>query len=337
MSIAPLDTSAAISLALSHRDYPRGFVVTALPATNAVADTYFGPVHRSSFSRLRRIDGEGWIQAGVWHFHTGRGTATKSHRTVFAYGIHVFKGMRGAQRALNDVKLRTRAYRVAHIWTRRYSVSAANGTLVFDFFRIGPIEVESYFEYTGVAPQSLRDSLRHAFSTQSSHLVALTRRYSTALRQHPATPTSVPTATSTDTATPTATSTDTATPLPTSSATPLPTPRPTNTPTATLTPTPAGLVISAAPTAPSFAVGQLATVSVHVTFDGAPVADARVSVTMLFPGNNGTCVGHTDAGGTASCSVVVPSEPSGTRVPVLVEATTPQGDSGLTSTSFTIK
>jgi hypothetical protein len=256
---------------------------------------------------------------------------------VFAYGIHVFRGMRGAGRALNDVKLHTRAYHFAHIWTRRYSVSDANGTLVFDFFRIGPVEVESYFEYPGVAPQPLQERLRHTFSTQSSHLVALTRRYSTALRQHPATPTSTPTATATDTATPTATSTATATQLPTSTATPSPTPRPTNTPTATLTPTPAGLVITAAPTAPSFAVGQLATVSVHVTFDGAPVADARVSVTMLFPGHNGTCVAHTDIAGTASCSVSVPNEPSGTRVPVQVEATTPQGDSGLTSTSFTIK
>jgi len=339
LSIAPLPTSAAFSLALSRHDYPSGFAVTPLPATNAVADTYFGPVHRTSFSRLGRIDGEGWIQAGLWHFRTGRGAAVRSHRTVFAYGVHVFKGARGSQRALNDLKLRTRLYRVAHLWTRRYAVSDAHGTLVFDFFRIGPVEVEAYFEYTGVAPLQLQDRLRHAFSTQSSHLVALTRRYSTALRQHPATPTEspVPTDTSTATEVATSTSTPTATPQPTNSSTPRPTPRPTNTPTATATPTPAGLVISAAPTAPSFAVGQLATVSVHVTFDGSDVPDARVSVTMLFPGNNGSCVGHTDATGTASCSVAVPEEPSGTRIPVQVEATTPQGDSALTSTSFTIK
>jgi hypothetical protein len=324
---------------LSHHDYPRGFTVTSLPATNAVADTYFGPVHRTSFSLLGRIDGEGWIQAGLWHFRTGRGAAVRDHRTVFAYGVHVFKGSRGSQRALNDLRLRTRSYRVAHLWTQRYVVSDAHGTLVFDFFRIGPVEVEAYFEYGGVAPHQVRDLLSHAFSTQSSHLVALTRRYSSALRQHPATSTETPVPTDTPTATPisTGTPTATATALPTSTTTPLPTPHPTNTPTATATPTPAGLVISAAPTAPSFAVGQLATVSVSATFDGSPVADARVSVTMLFPGNPGTCVGHTDASGTASCSVAVPEEPSGTRVPVQVEVTTPQGDSALTTTSFTIK
>jgi hypothetical protein len=342
LAVTPHTTVAAVSLALAHRDYPKGVKVTALPATNHVADTYFGPVHRTSFGRLGRIDGEGWIQAGLWHFRTGRGRAVRSHRTVFGYGIHVFKGSKGAKRALGDIKLKTRAVRVAHLWTRRYRASGVKNTLVFDFFTSGPIEVEAYYEYAGVAPANLQRTLRHSFSTQNSHLVALARRYSQALRAHP---TAQPTATSVPADTPTSIPTETPTPeviptatvAPTSTPTPTPLPRATDIPTPVPTATPAGLVVTASATQPSFAVGDLATVTVHVTLDGSPVANATASINYFFPGATTTCVAHTDATGTGSCSVPVPSIPSGSRIPVQLDVSTPSGGTAIASTSFIVK
>jgi hypothetical protein len=347
LGLAPHPTSAALTLALPRADYPSGTKLTALVSTNAIADQYFGPAHRSSFSKLGRLDGDGWIQAGLWQFTTGRGGALRTHHTVFAYGIHVFKGEKGSRRALNDVKLRTRSFSVGHRPTKLYRVSDAHNTLVFNFFVVGPLEVESYYEFNGAAPADVAKKLDHSYSTQRSHLMALAMKYSSALRAHP-TATPRPSATPTATASPTATLMPTATPSPTpvpatavptatNLATATPTRVPTKTPTPSPTPTPAGLVLTAAPTAAGFAPGDLATVKVTVTNNGAPVVGASAALTFFFPSGSETCSDHTDEAGATSCSVVVPSSaPSGIHVNVSVDVTTPDGGAVLGSTSITI-
>jgi hypothetical protein len=341
---APHAVGAAPSLALSRADYPSGAKLTALASTNAIADTYFGPAHRSSFDKLGRLDGDGWIQAALWRFKTGRGTAVKVHPTVFAYAIHVFKGETGAKRALADVKLKTHKFGVGHRPTRLYHVSNARETLTFDFFQVGPLEVESYYQYNGVAPAPVRKSLDQKYSTQRSHLMALALKYSAALKAHPtATPRPTDTPTSspvpTDTPPPTGTPTVTPTTAPSATATPLPTATrvPTSTPTATPTPTPAGLVLTAAPGASSYASGDLATVRVTVTNNGAPVIGATVVMTFFFPSGSETCSGHTDTTGMTSCGVVVPTTSSGVRIAVSIDVTTPQGTALLGSTAFVMK
>src|SRR5579875_2804322 len=67
----PRATSAAISLALPPSDYPPGAKIAAFPPTNDQADRLLGPVHRTSFAKLQREDGLGWLQAAIWHFTTG--------------------------------------------------------------------------------------------------------------------------------------------------------------------------------------------------------------------------------------------------------------------------
>jgi hypothetical protein len=348
--LAPHAAGAAPSLALSRADYPSGAKLTALAATNTIADTYFGPAHRSSFATLGRLDGDGWIQAALWQFKTGRGAAVKVHHTVFAYGVHVFKGQQGAKRALADVKLKTKRFSVGHRPTRLYHVSDVHSTLTFDFFQVGPLEVESYYQYSGVAPASTRKSLDQKYSTQRSHLMALALKYSAALKAHPTAtprptdtpaPSLTPTNTPSPTNTPGPTNTPTATPTapPSATATRLPTATrvPTNTPTATPTPTPAGLVLTAAPTAASYAAGDLATVKVTVMNNGSPVVGATAALTFFFSGGSQTCSGHTDTTGVALCSVVVPITTSGVHVAVSVDVTTPSGEALLGSTSILIK
>jgi hypothetical protein len=355
--VVPHARSASLSLALSRHDYPKGVKIGALPATNTNAQMYFGPAHRSSFDKLRRLDGEGWIQAGLWQFSTGRGAAVRLHRTVFVYGIHVFKGSHGALRALHDVKLRTRAFQVAHLPTRLYRLSDVRGTLVFDFFSIGAVEVESYYQYRGVAPRSVRAIIDQKYSTQRSHLVALARKYSAALKAHPtstprptavptdtatptATATAAPTATETPTARPTATASSTIVASPTATSQPVATPVPTSTPTATPTITPPassqGVAVTAKPEAPAYAVGDLANVDIAVTFNGAASSNATVSATYAFPGSPEKFVGHTDADGHIVFSGPVPQEPPGTVVVISVEVTTVTGGTGQTTTSFTV-
>lgn len=344
LAVGPRSTAATLSLALGKHDYPAGTKITALPATNDVVSTYFGPAHRSTFGALRRVDGEGWIQAGLWRFTTGRGATTRRHRTVFAYSINAYPGSRGAAATLKDVKLKTRPFRVAHVWTRLYRVSDVHGTLVFDFFTYGEVEVEAYYEYTGVAPTAIASRVRHLYSTQTSHLVTLARRYNAALHARPtatptatASPTETPTPTSTSTPEATATATPTATP--TATATARPTGTPTATPLPTPSPTPAGLVVKLTPTAASYTYGDTAALSVVVTYNGAAVAGATVSGTFFFPAGQENCLERTDATGRAICGVPVPPNASGTRlqVPVQVQVTTPSGQYRVVSATIVVR
>jgi hypothetical protein len=190
----PRSSSAAFSLALARSDYPGGSQITGLPATNREVDIRFGPVHRSSFDRLHRIDGDGWLQAGIWHFTTGRGATKWRHRTVFLYAINLFHNHQEATRAVADEKLRTHVSKLAHLPARLYRVSDVHQTLVFAFFAYREVEVEAYYEYRGVAPTSLAAAVRHKFSTQTSHLAHYARQLS-ALDHRKATPTPRPTGT----------------------------------------------------------------------------------------------------------------------------------------------
>ena len=117
---------AAGSLALPRSDYPHGARIAVIPATNAAADRYLAPVHRSNFERLHRLDGVGWLQFGTWSFHTGHGTSRETHRTIYGYGVNVFTGAGGATRALKDIKIPTAAYRVAHLPALRFLSTDAN-------------------------------------------------------------------------------------------------------------------------------------------------------------------------------------------------------------------
>lgn len=337
---APRSSDAALSLALPHGDYPRHAQIVVLKPTNAEADHYFGPVHRSPFERLHRIDGAGWMQAGLWHFATGVGGMARQHTVVFAYGIHVFKGKSGARKALLDVKLRTHPSRVVKLYALRYRHSDAQETLVFAFFTFHEVLVEAYYEYHGAAPASTARAMHKAFSKQTSHLASVARQLVRAIHTPP---TPVPTATATATAT--ASPTETATPAPTStlmsvptvqpSATPIPSPTAFVSPTPATTATSASLMIEAHPTSPTFAPGSNATVEAHVSIGGQPVVGASVAMSFSVPGQPSYCATKTDPKGGATCSIVIPDDvPSGTRIDVTV---TVEGSDGAASTSTSFR
>jgi hypothetical protein len=346
-AVTPRTSSAAFSLALARRDYPHGSQIAELPATNKEADVRLGPAHRSTFERLHRLDGEGWLQAAVWQFTTGRGGARRQHRTVYLYGINVFRNRAAAGRALADVKLQTRATRVAHLPALIYHVSDVRRTLVFIFFAYREVEVETYLEYTGVAPATMAKELRHHLSTQSSHLAHAARRLSALLHQKPpatATPSSTPAATDTPTAaatataspSPSATAPPTATSVPTAMATAAPTDTATPVPTATATSVPASLDVEAQPGSAAYSPGGPALITVQVRLGGKPVVGALVNVSFNFPGVPVPCGAATDTSGNASCSVTVPPLPDGLIVPVSVTVSAPAGQTATAETSFIV-
>lgn len=336
LAAGPRSSSAAVQLALPRSDYPHGARIAQYPATNAEADRLLGPVHRSSFERLHREDGQGWIQAALWSFRTGRGGNVVRHATIFGYGINVFGRASQARHALVDLKVQTRTYRVAHLSALLFQTSTVHQTLVFLFFVYHTIEVETYYEYQGVAPTRLARSIRHTFSRQSSHLAHLARVLTRAIQQHPtATPTD--TLTPTLTPSPTSTATLTATPGPTSTPRPTATPFPSPTPRPTATATPAGFMAQASMTQATYAPQDTAVLNVVVTENGQPVAGALVVATFYYPSRLVTCTATTDATGTATCAEVVPNLPNGTQVFVQVQVAGPAGESAQTSTSFTVE
>lgn len=346
----PHRLSAASALALDKSDYPQGAKIVVYPATNAAADARFHRVHRSSFEHLNRLDGLGWVQAAVWHFHLGRGSVGQIHIVTFGYAINVFDSAQKAKAAMHDVRLHVKSYRVAHIPALRYVAADVHVSLDFVFFAYGSTEIESYIEYTGAAPANLAHTLHHIFSRQDSHLAHLARVLNTDLHTRPtATPTNTlvpsPTATLTPVPSPTATltpvltatSAPTETPSPTATVVPTATPAPTSTPAPTPTATPAGLVLESSTGQPTYAAGDSAVINTRLTYNGDPVADSRIYVTVPFPGHTETCMATTDTAGGASCSVTVPAEAKGLQVNVWVQADTPAGASIFTSaSSFTI-
>ncbi|HLJ67535.1 MAG TPA: hypothetical protein VKX16_09260 [Chloroflexota bacterium] len=325
-------SSAAASLALPRSDYPPGATVVVLPATDAVADRYLSPVHRSTFEMLRRVDGAGWLQFGMWHFSTGVGNTRQDHLTELGYAINVFRNARAAQRALADVKLPTQPYTVAHLRALRFFSSDARQTLVFVFFAYKSIEVEAYYEYPGVASAAVSQLLRHTFSRQGSHLAHVIRLLSAGRLNTP-----TPRPTDTPTTAPTATATSTPSPIPTPTATSTPTPLPpTATPSPSATPTPAPLTVTAAMGSPSYQPGQTATVSIQVTQGGQPVAGTKVFVTFHFPTKPVGLTVVTDKNGNAQASTPVPTLPNGTQVQVEALAVGPNGEQATASTSFVV-
>jgi hypothetical protein len=346
--VTPRSSSAAFSLALSRADYPSGSRIAGLPATNHEADIRFGPVHRTSFERLHRIDGDGWLQAGIWHFTTGRGATRWHHRTVFLYAVNLFHNHQEATRAVADEKLRVRVAKIAHLPSRIYGVSDVHQTLVFAFFAYREVEVEAYYEYKGVAPTSVAKSVRHKFSTQTSHLAHYARQLS-ALDHRKPTATPPPTSTPVPTSTPLPAEPPTATPIPTVAA--ILSPRATNTaiviptavPTSTPVPTPVptatqtGLVVQATPQSSTFAAGSSASILVHALLNGQPPVGASVDVSFFFPGNPATCKATVDAAGNASCSTQVPREPAGTAIQVNVQVTSTTSEVATANTSFTVR
>jgi cell division septation protein DedD len=346
----PTNEAAALSLALPHRDYPKGATVATLPATNAEADFLLHSVHRSSFDQLHREDGSGWLQQALWYFTTGRGATARRHQTIYGYGINPFHNRNQALIALRDVKLPVKLYRVAHMVGRIYVASDVHQTLIFLFFAVRDVEVEAYYEYQGVAPTSLASTLRHIFSTQASHLAHLARSYNQALHEKPTpTPTETPTSTSTATSTPRPVPTSTSTPLPT--ATSRPTMTPTLTPTATKTSTPtvtptslptptatvSGLVIQAMMQSPEVPPNGPAVVEVHATTGGQPADGVKFQAVFYFPAVIAQCDGVTDTLGDGSCSVLVPPAPDGTVVQVTVQSIDLVGGRSLVTTSFVIR
>ena len=320
---------AARTLALARSDYPVHASIAVVPATNAQADHFFGPAQRSTFERLHRLDGTGWLQFATWRFKTGRGPTLDSHQTLFGYAVNVFPSHAAAKRALRDIKLTTHPGHVAHLPALRSLSSDARSTLRFAIFLYRAVEIEAYYEYQGAAPAKIARLLRHAFNRQLSHLARLVRVY----LQSPS-PTLVP-PTATPTLTPTASPTATVTP--TTPATPTATLIPSSTPTATATPTPSGLVVTARPSSPQYSPGQTAVIDVSVTLNGQPAENVAVQVTIAFAGRFVRCDATTGTNGGATCSATVPTEPNGTVVPVEVQATDPKGNIVFTQTSFVIQ
>jgi hypothetical protein len=325
----PRSSSAAPSLALSPSDYPHATRIVVLPCSDSEADHYFGPVHRSSFEHLHRLDGVGWMQAGLWSFTTGRGGAARHHATVFAYGIHVFKGKKGSHRALADVKVKTRATRVSRLYARIYHASDAQESLVFLFFTYHEILVESYYEYHGTAPASVARSLRHAFDRQARDLAARARVLDRAIHQPPtatASPTALP---------PTATTVPTAAPTFTPSASP--TASPTRVPTVAPSPTPGPLTLTATTDSTTYQPSSPVVLQVSVTRGTVPVVNASVEATFTFPGAPGFCNMQTDQHGNASCTVSIPSNAQpGSHIQVTISAQAPDGEMAQTTLTLTV-
>lgn len=90
-------------------------------------------------------------------------------------------------------------------------------------------------------------------------------------------------------------------------------------------------------TSPTYAPNGQATVVVVVTSNGQPFADAKFAASFGFPGALRSCSAATDSTGTGSCYVVVPEEPDGTHVPVVVQVVGPHGEHATTSTSFIVQ
>jgi hypothetical protein len=336
-------SAAAGSLALARSDYPHGARIAVVPATNAAADQYLQPVHRSSFEKLRRLDGAGWLQFGTWSFRTGTGASAESHETVYGYAVNIFATAASATRALKDVKIPTSTYRVARLPALRFTSSDATQTLVFVFFRYRTTEIEAYYQYIGAAPASTAATLHHYFSTQLSHLAHLARLYAgrppapTATPLPPtASPTNAPTPTETPgpSSTPTVVPSSTATSLPTSTSAPASTP--TVTPTSTLAPTstPVDLTVTASMGQQAYSSGEQAAVTADVTLNGQPVADITVEAAYGFSTGGESCRAVTNSSGKASCSVLVPNGNGGQTVIVNVEAVAAGGYSAQATTSF---
>lgn len=343
----PDSSSAARSLALPRSDYPKSAQIVSLPATNDQADRLLGPAHRTPFAGLHRLDGLGWLQAAIWHFKTGRGGATQQHQTVFGYGINVFHNAAQARRALADVKIKRRAYRVAHLPALLYQSTDVRQTLLFVFFAYKSVEVEAYYEYVGVATNYQAKMLRHTFSRQASHLAHLARGLARTLNEQPtppptATPSPVPTSTPAPTATVTSTPSPTPTPVataapPTATSTPVPTASPSPTAGPTATAAPAGFAMQAQLTKPAVPPGGMATVQVQVTRNGQPAAGATLSANFQFPKQPESCVGITDKSGIASCSVTVPTLPDGTQIQVAVQVVGAAGENVADVLTLTIR
>ncbi|MGI8827198.1 MAG: hypothetical protein ACR2JC_16460 [Chloroflexota bacterium] len=335
----PRHTWAALSLALARSDYPRGAVIAVYPATDDEADYLLSSAHRSSFHRLRRIDGDGWIQAAIWSFSTGKGAATRRHRTTFGYAINVFHNAQQARRALADARIPRRPYRVGRIAGWLYQNGDGLQSLTYLFVAYRNIEVETYYEYRGTAPVKLAHQLRHVFNRQSSHLVHLAREYHGQMQlPAPATPAPSPSPTATrvvPTPSPTAVQTGTPVAAP-STPTPSATSTPAATPTATAVPIATDVVAVAGTTRPSYPPNGSATVEVHVTADGSALPGAHVSANFAFPGFATGCTAVTNSNGDASCFVQVPEEPDGTQVPITIQVIGPRGEPASATTSFTV-
>src|SRR5206468_4078721 len=152
-----------------------------------------------------------------------------------------------------------RVAKIAHLTFHLYQVSDVHQTLVFAFFAYREVEVEAYYEYKGVAPTSLAKTVRHKFSTQTSHLAHYARLLS-ALDHRKPTATPRPSSTPVPTSTPLPTEIPTATPIPTvaailpplvtNTAIIIPTAVPTSTPAPTSAPTQTGLVLQIMPQNP---------------------------------------------------------------------------------------
>lgn len=328
--VLPHPSAAAVSLALGRSDYPSGAAIVAYASSDDNVDKYFGAAHRSSFHALHRRNGVGWIQAALWHFSTGKAALRHRHTVVFAYALNIFPRASGAKRALGDLKLRTRPWRVAKWWIHLYRQGNVRHTLTYAAFSYSRTEVECYVEYTGRAPRHIRTLLQRDFTRQVSHLVHLVQVYHRAMV---ATSTPVPTATVTPspTATPLPTNTPTAIP-PTATPTTLPTATPAMLPTATPlpvatatpvppTPVPASFTLAASTSQPGYRPGSLATIVAQVTKGGEPVEGAQIIANVYFVGHFEGCSGFTDVTGTVSCQVAVPdSAVDGSQVRVQVQA-----------------
>jgi cell division septation protein DedD len=306
-------------------------------------------VHRSSFTALHRIDGAGWIQAGVWHFTTGKGGAKRQHATVFAYAVNVFPGRKGPKNAVANVKIKTKAHRVSKIYSRMFESSDGNETLVFLFFSYHAVEVESYYEYHGTAPMAIAKALRADFDRQANHLAAIARKLDKSIRTKPTatrppTNTALPTSTATATATNTPTATLTpapVTPTNTPTITPTATPvTPTNTPLPTATPTNTPipqLTLTATTDKTTYAPGTPITVNVHVASGSQPVANAQVTITYNFPGQPAFCNRVTDASGNASCTVTIPSTTANGTYDITVSVRAPDDRAAEKTISFRVE
>lgn len=339
-------TWAAHPLALPASDYPAGCAITAFPATNSVADRYLKPAHRSTFERLRRIDGLGWMQFATCSFVTGRGAASETHATLFGYGMNVFSSAKRAAHAIADVKLVTSPGRVGHLAARRFDRTTARESLHFLFFAAGPVEVEMYYEYSGTAPARTAARLAHAFARQGSHLARDARSLRDALRSAPSptatlVPTDTPTPTVTATATPAATATSsptaTATSVPTATVTPRPTATATSTPAPTATPTPVVLAVQASMAQQFYPRGGSAVVNMTATINGKPAQGVRLTADFQYPAGTEACATVSDSNGQGSCSTLVPDEPDGTQVTVYVRAYGPDVSEASTYTSFVVR
>jgi hypothetical protein len=299
---------------LGSQYYPSHTALLLEKPSNANLRSLLGPLHKHSYSKLRRHNDEGWIQLGDLNVKTtklvGKQKKKSGHDLLWEYAASYYSNEAEARKAANDLKVATSPVSGLGDVGRFRQIIGGNEYYSLAVFSSKNIVVEQFCALFA------RDRKRYA-AVLDVQCAKQRRRLAQVLKGAAVTPTQTPTpsTTPTSTLTPESTSVPISSPTPTFTPSPIPTATstvPTSTSiTATLTvtasvtpnPMPYGayptLLASTSPGAACSASVTYSTGRHPVSFDGSTrIADANGQVSWSW---HEETVG---SGGTAyvSCS-----------------------------------